>query len=147
MQLTRFTDYALRTLMYLGAHPDQIVPASAVSAAHGISAEHTSKAAKWLTQQGYVESQRGHGGGLRLARAPARIIIGAGGRESEPHFDLLECFDPASNTCPISSACRLKGVLHRARSAFMAVLDECTLADLVESREQLVQLLGVHQAR
>src|SRR4051794_30604825 len=63
MQLTRFTDYALRTLLYLGSHPGQVVPASAISDAFGISPDHLAKAAKWLTQHGYVRGARGAGGG------------------------------------------------------------------------------------
>lgn len=140
MQLTLFTDYALRTLLYLGAHPDEVVPASRVSAAHGISVEHTVKAAKRLTQLGYVTSVRGQGGGLKLARAPQAIGLGALVRELE-QLNLLECFDPPTNTCRISPACRLKDALHLARAAFLAVLDEHTLADLLRNTPQLIQLL------
>src|SRR5690606_11793049 len=91
MQLTLFTDYALRTLLYLGSHPDHVIPATAVSEAYGISPEHTVKAAKWLTQRGYVRAQRGKGGGLKLALDPRTIGLGALVRETEPHLDLLEC--------------------------------------------------------
>lgn len=141
MQLTLFSDYTLRTLMYLGSHPGQVVPASVVSEAFGTSSDHMAKAAKWLTQHGYVTALRGKTGGLSLVRDPRTIRVGQLLRETEPHLDLVECFDRERNTCPITPVCRLKHALHQARSAFFAVLDEYTLADLLENREQLVPLL------
>lgn len=143
MQLTQFTDYALRTLLYLGSHPEEVVPASQVSDAFGISYDHVAKAAKWLTQRGYVQAQRGKAGGLMLLRKPAAIRIGQLVSESEPHMHLLECFDRETNRCPITPACKLKKALFEARSAFLAALDAYTLADLLANRSHLVQLLAV----
>ncbi|HEX4340471.1 MAG TPA: Rrf2 family transcriptional regulator [Polyangiaceae bacterium] len=142
MQLTVFTDYTLRTLIYLGTRPGEIVPASAISAAYGISPDHIAKAGKWLTQNDYVNATRGKGGGLVLARAPKAIRIGAVVRGTEPHFDLLECFDAKTNTCPLNPACALKTALVRARDAFLTVLDGYTLADILGNRTELVRLLG-----
>ena len=123
MQLTRFTDYALRTLLYLGSHPDQVIPASAISEAFEISPDHLAKAAKWLTQRGYVRAARGAGGGLSLARAPASIRIGALVRESEPQAGVLECFEPEIQFCKLEPSCILKRALTEATRAFYAVLD------------------------
>jgi Rrf2 family nitric oxide-sensitive transcriptional repressor len=142
MQLTRFSDYALRILLYLGAHPGQVVRTAAISEAYDISPDHIVKVAKWLTQHGYVAAHRGKGGGITLCRKPAAIRIGALIRETEPHLDLLECFDAKATACPITSACRLKKALQRAHAAFFAVLDEHTLADLLGNSSTLVQLLG-----
>jgi Rrf2 family transcriptional regulator, nitric oxide-sensitive transcriptional repressor len=142
MQLTLFTDYALRTLIYLGTHPGEVVPASTISAAFRISPDHTVKATKWLTQNGYVEATRGQKGGLRLARPASSIRLGELIRGTEPHFDLLECFDDDANACSLSPVCRLKEVLFDARAAFFAVLDGYTLVDLLENRQQLLVVLG-----
>jgi Rrf2 family nitric oxide-sensitive transcriptional repressor len=141
MQLTRFSDYALRILLYLGSHPGQVVPASAISDAYDISPDHLAKIAKWLTQQGYVVAQRGKNGGISLEKRPDSIRIGTLIRETEPHDDLLECFDATINRCPLTSACRLKQALQRAHGAFFAVLDEYTLADLLGNQRELLQLL------
>jgi Rrf2 family nitric oxide-sensitive transcriptional repressor len=142
MQLTLFSDYALRTLMYLGAHPGQVIPASQISDAYGSSSDHVAKVAKWLTQHGYVTAQRGKTGGLLLARPPASIRIGQLVCETEPTMDLLECFDDETNRCPLSPACKLKRAMFEARKAFIAALDAYTLADLLGNRGQLVQLLA-----
>ena len=142
MQLTLFTDYTLRTLLYLGAHPERVVPASQISEAFGISSDHVVKAAKWLTQRGYVRATRGKAGGLTLARRPSSIRIGQLICDSEPHMNLLECFDRDANRCPLTPACKLKKALFEARTAFISALDAYTLADLLGDRVQLVQLLG-----
>ena len=141
MQLTRFTDYALRTLLYLGTHPGEVVPASAISEAFGISPDHLAKAAKWLTQHGYVRGARGAGGGLTLARDLGSVTVGELVRATEPHAGVLECFDAEVDFCKLAPACRLKGALAEATRAFYAVLDGYTLADLLQNREQLLQLL------
>ena len=142
MQLTVFSDYVLRTLLYLGAHPDRLVPASQISDAFDISPDHVAKAAKWLTQHGYVHAHRGRTGGLELARKPATIRIGQLICETEPHMNLLECFARETNRCPITPACTLKGALAEAQLAFVAALDAYTLADLLSNRPKLVQLLA-----
>jgi Rrf2 family nitric oxide-sensitive transcriptional repressor len=141
VQLTLFSDYALRTLIYLSSHPGQVVPSSQISDAFGVSSDHMAKVTKWLTQRGYVSAQRGKTGGLTLAREPNSIRVGQLITETEPHMDLLECFNRESNTCPLSPACKLKRALFEARAAFVAALDAYTLADLISNRAQLVQLL------
>jgi Rrf2 family nitric oxide-sensitive transcriptional repressor len=94
-----------------------------------------------LTDLGVVEAQRGRGGGMRLAKRPSEINVGWLIRRTEPHFDLVECFDPEANTCPIAPACGLKMALHRAGQAFLDVLDEYSLDQLLTRRSDLVTLL------
>lgn len=143
MQLTQFTDLALRTLLYLAVHRDRLVPVSEISAAYGISNHHLVKVAHQLARLGFVVSARGRGGGLRLARDPADIRTGEVVRATEPNFHLVECFDREHNTCPIVGACELVRVLAQARERFLAVLDEVPLSDLLRDAkkgERLVQI-------
>lgn len=142
MQLTVFSDYVLRTLLYLGSHPGQVLPTSQISDAFGISPDHVAKAAKWLTQQGYARAQRGKTGGITLACKPGAIRIGQLICQTEPHMNLLECFDREADTCPITPVCTLKRALAEARKAFVDALDAYTLEDLLTHRPQLVQLLA-----
>lgn len=146
MQLTLYTDYAIRTLLYLGARPDQTVPVAEISAAYGISNNHLAKVAKMLVRDGLVEGRRGRDGGLQLACAPDEICIGTLVRNTEEHR-LLECFDPKTSTCPLTGHCRLERAMHEARNAFFEVLDRYTLADMLENRRDLVQLLTPSQAK
>ncbi len=140
MQLTRFSDYSLRLLLYLAAHPDRLVPIDEVSRAYGVSHHHLVKIVQLLVDRQLVASTRGRGGGLRLNRQPAEINVGALVRITEPHFDLVECFDRTTNTCPIEPACGLKQVLRDARRAFLDVLDGRTLADFLPRAPGLIRL-------
>ncbi len=141
MHLTQFSDYSLRVALYLACHPERVVSVDEVSRAFGISRHHLVKVVQTLTELGVVEAQRGRGGGMRLAMRPGEINVGWLVRRTEPHFDLVECFDLATNTCPIAPACGLKGVLQRAQQAFLKVLDEYNLDDFQSRRRDLVALL------
>ena len=148
MHLTQFSDYALRVAMYLGCHPGVLVSVDEISRAYGISRHHLVKVVQALTDLGVVEAQRGRGGGMRLAKDPSAINVGWLIRRTEPHFDLVECFDPETNRCPIAPACGLKGALHRARQAFLEVLDGYSLDHFLKRRSDLVSLLeGSHRLR
>lgn len=131
MRLTLFTDFALRLLMYLGTHSDDLCRIQEIADAYGISKNHLMKVAHQLGRAGYVDTLRGRSGGLRLAKAPAEIRISDVVRVTEEDFRMVECFDPARNTCVISGTCRLRGVLAEALDAYLAVLDRYSLADLV----------------
>ncbi len=140
MQLTDFSDYSLRLTLYLAVHRDRLVQVHEISRAYGVSQHHLEKVAQRLVEHGIVASVRGHRGGLRLNRQPEDINVGALVRLTEPNFDLVECFDGESNTCPIDSACGLKKVLFRAQRAFLATLDEHTIADFLPNGPRLVRL-------
>ncbi len=130
MKLSLFSDYSLRTLMY-AALRDELFPLDDVSTAYAISRHHLAKIVHHLAKQGYLETQRGHAGGIRLARPAQDIRIGTLIRETEAQSVLVECFDSATNTCPINGSCRLKGLLAEALVAFYASLDRYSLHDLV----------------
>jgi len=143
MQLTLHTDYALRTLIYLQAGSERSVTVGEIASAYDVSRHHLLKIVQRLSQQGYVQTTRGRGGGLRLAQPPESISLGQVVRQMEPHLDMAECFDQVRNTCPLSAACDLKRVLYEARSAFLAVLDGYTIADLTRQPAALRQLLQI----
>ncbi len=142
MHLTQFSDYSMRVVLYLGCHPTKLVSVDEISRAYGISRHHLVKVVQTLTDLGVVDAQRGRGGGMRLAMRPSEINVGWLIRRTEPHFNLVECFDPETNTCPIAPACGLKGALQRARQAFLAVLDEYSLDQLLNRRQELAGLLA-----
>ena len=142
MKLTKFSDYSLRLLLYLALHPERVVSVREVSRAYGVSPHIIVKAVQLLVEQGLIVSVRGRQGGLRLAKEPSEINVGAVVRSTEPTLDLVECFDLATNTCPIEPACGLKSVLTEAQRAFFGVLNEHTLADFVPRAPALIRLLS-----
>lgn len=137
MRLTRYTDYAMRVLLYLGARPDRLSSIAEISRAYGISQNHLMKVVNDLGKAGYVTSLRGRFGGIRLQRPAAEINVGAVVRHTEDGFELADC-----GSCIIAPACGLTGALKEALAAFMAVLDGYTLADLLVRRDALAILLG-----
>lgn len=141
MRLTFYSDYSLRLLMYCAVRRGELVTIQEVADAYGISKNHLMKIAFELGRKGFVETVRGRGGGLRLARAPEKIGLGEVVRQVEEDFTLVECFDSKTNKCVITAPCRLRGVLSRALKAYLAVLDDFTLADLAVEHPILSRIL------
>jgi Rrf2 family transcriptional regulator, nitric oxide-sensitive transcriptional repressor len=142
MRLTTFSDYTLRVLMYLGTNGGELTTIGDIAAAYGISSNHLMKVVHRLAQGGYIETVRGKGGGMRLARPPEAIGLGALIRDTEEKR-LVECFDATAPGCRVEGACVLRGVLAEALEAFFAVLDRHTLADLLRPRRKLARLLAI----
>jgi Rrf2 family nitric oxide-sensitive transcriptional repressor len=147
VKLTKFSDDSLRLLIYLAVHSDRLVSVREVSRAYRVSPHNMVKVVQFLVGKGLVASVRGRHGGLRLNKEPADINVGKLIRTTEPSWDLVECFDLSSNTCPIEPACGLKGALKRAGNAFLATLEGHTLADFLPRAPALIRLLNKSLAR
>lgn len=142
MRLTAYTDFALRTLMYLATHRDSLATIGQIADEHGIAKNHLTKVVHQLGVLGFVETVRGRNGGLRLARDPADISIGDVVRQTETDFHMAACFDETSAGCSLAPACGLKGTLARATQAFLAVLDEATLEAMAMREERKLRAPG-----
>ena len=140
MRLSSFSDYSLRVLMYLGVQPDRLATIGEIAAVHQISENHLMKVVHQLGRSGYIETVRGKGGGMRLAQAPAAIVLGDVLRQTEGDFAMAECFSNNS-TCRIETACHLHGILDQALSAMFLVLDDYTLADLLKKPQDHVKAI------
>ena len=133
MRLNLATDYALRSLLFLGASQEEWTSAARIAESFEISTHHVRAVCKTLVSAGWVEGRRGSKGGLRLVVDAASLSVGEVVRALEP-MDLVECFDPARNGCALDPTCRLKGALQRASKAFLEVLDGYTLAEMAGNR-------------
>lgn len=136
MRLTRYTDYAMRVLLFLGSRPDQLCSIAEIARSYGISQNHLMKVVNDLVNAGYLHSVRGRSGGIRLARPPGEINIGALVRHTEDDFDLVGC-----GSCIIAPACGLTCVFDEALHSFLSVLDHYSLADVLNKRGDLRLLL------
>ncbi|MGZ3157961.1 MAG: RrF2 family transcriptional regulator [Burkholderiaceae bacterium] len=132
MRLTSYTDYALRTLMYLAINRAHLATIQDIADLHGISKNHLTKVAHQLGQLGLIQTVRGRNGGLKLGREPAEINIGKVVRQTETDFYMAACFDRGNKNCAYSSDCMLKGVLNIATDAYLHVLDNVTLETLIK---------------
>lgn len=143
MQLTLYTDYALRTLIALGLNPGGKLTVTDVSKAYGISRHHLVKVVARLAESGFVDTARGKGGGMRLARAPREICIGDVVRDMEAELGVVECLTQGGGHCVIAPACKLKGLLHEATGAFLESLDRHTLEDVLRQPQPVARLLRI----
>jgi Rrf2 family nitric oxide-sensitive transcriptional repressor len=143
VRLTVYTDYALRMLMYLALKEDRLATIAEIAESYDISKNHLMKVAHQLGVAGYVETVRGRGGGLRLAKPISAIGLGEVVRQTEPDMAIVSCFEPVDGPCAIKPCCVLKRALKKARDAFVEVLDGYTLDDLVQPRARLTGLLGI----
>lgn len=135
MRLTQWTDYSLRVLMYCAQCEAQQSAATiqAIADEHGISKSHLTKIVMTLAADGYLQTSRGRGGGIRLGRPAAQIVLGEVVRKTETDFQVVECFGEGQSHCALLPACHLKNVLAQALEAFFATLDGVTLADLMNT--------------
>ena len=124
------------------AEVDQALKSARVVCAALVAGVVVYAAVAWyLARAGVVESVRGKGGGVRLARAPEEIRVGEIVRTSEGDVPIVECLSGDPHACRITSSCRLKGILVNAFEVLYEALDEYTLADLVEKPRKLTHAL------
>lgn len=146
MNLKKYTDYALRVLIFTGLKPDhELANIKEIAEVYQISQEHLRKVVHELTKKELVVTIRGRNGGIKLAKPASEINIGLLIRQLENDFVLLECFDKGTNHCVISPGCTLKHVINKALVAFFKVLEEYTLEDLIKNEEELLALMGIEK--
>lgn len=135
MRLTHMTDYAMRLLIYLAQQPERLCTIAEVARSYDISEAHLMKITHQLGLAGWIETVRGKGGGMRLARVPEAIGLGDVVRSIEPDFFIVECFATGGN-CLLTGNCKLTGVIDGALRSFMQHLDGHTLADILPGPPQ-----------
>jgi len=146
MQLTSYTDYSLRVLMYLAVNRERLVNIAEIAERYGISHNHLVKVVHNLGRGGFIKSYRGKGGGIELARDPAKINVGEVVRYTEGPPKPVECFDAEHGRCLISGACGLAEVIREACDNFFITLDRYSLADVVKRRPRLARILTAASA-
>ena len=143
MRLTRFTDYSLRVLIYLGQNRSNRVTIHQISETYDISKNHLMKVVSNLTRLQIVVAQRGPGGGIRLNRLPEEISLKEVIGNTEKHLQRV-----ASKPVEINEATadtRLSGYLQHALQAYMEALGRFTLADVLDPQAEVVQLLDLNE--
>jgi Rrf2 family transcriptional regulator, nitric oxide-sensitive transcriptional repressor len=140
MRLTRFTDFGLRVLLYVGRHRDRICTMGEIATHHQISLEHLRKVVHKMAGIGYLRSSRGRGGGLLLGMDAGAIRIGDAILALEEDLNIVDC---EALDCKLAPGCSLKIALDRAGRAFVASLNEVTLADLLGNARMQRQFRAV----
>ncbi|AHE68139.1 Rrf2 family transcriptional regulator [Legionella oakridgensis] len=143
MQLTQFTDYSLRALIYV-ALKKELCTINDIANAYHISSNHLVKIIHNLAKMGLIKTTRGKSGGISINANPVDINLGDLVLKLEPHFDLVPCFNREKANCCIAPACKLKRILYEAKEQFMTVLKGYTLADILDNKMELQLLLNIH---
>ena len=146
MKLTSYTNFALRSLQLAALKAPDLIRVDDVVQVHGLARPHVVKIVHDLGRAGYIITRRGRGGGFRLAHPAEDINIGEVVRLTEGPLDIVECFNPDTNTCPLIGICKLSRALHTATQAFMTVLDDLTLADISSNRADLLDRIAPLEA-
>jgi len=136
MQLTRFTDYSLRVLVYLASNRGRLCTIAEIAGCYDISENHLTKVVSHLAASGYIGTVRGKGGGMALARDPTLINIGEVVRDCEDNMDIVECFNAERRSCPLLPGCTLKSVLSEARKNFLSTLDAYNLQQMLGGKTE-----------
>ena len=142
MRLTLSTDYALRTLIYVGAKGERLSTIAEIAECYGISKAHLMKVVNRLGRQGYIDTVRGKGGGIRLAQLPRLIGVGTVVRDTEEDLAVMGCL-AETGFCRLEGCCELRRALHGAMLAFLKALDAYTLADLLAPGVRVAASLGL----
>lgn len=144
MHITRYTDYSLRVLIYLAVQDEHLTTIQEIADSYEISKNHLMKVVHQLNKKGYIETVRGKKGGMRLLMKPEDINIGVFVRETEHDLSIVECHS-SKNACIITPVCGLKSMFSEALQAFLAVLDQYTLKDVIKEQHkpQLLRLLQI----
>ncbi|MFZ0219671.1 MAG: Rrf2 family transcriptional regulator [Candidatus Aquirickettsiella sp.] len=133
MQLTRYSDYSLRALLYLSQMPKNTATIVEIADFYKISKNHLVKVVHHLADLGYIKTLQGKGGGVQLVPAARDRTLAEIVKKTEPNFYLVECFNTTRNDCIITDHCRMQKIFHHALKAFFQVLERYTLADLDNS--------------
>lgn len=140
MQLSRFTDYTLRVLFYVASNSDRLVTLSEIASHFEISVEHLRKVVHALSKSGYLATYRGKNGGITLAKQPQEINLATIVMQAEGDNPLINC---AEQMCCLTGFCSLQGVLVQAQDAFISVLKNYTLDQLLENPLMQKNLISI----
>lgn len=143
MQLSVYSDYAVRVLIQTALCQPERTTVAAVAETFGISRHHLVKVVHDLGRNGYLATQRGVGGGFTLGRAPESIRLGDIVRLGEESDTVMDCREDGNRLCRLQPVCQLKKILDEAAGAFFAVLDDYTLADLIQRPARMRDALGI----
>lgn len=131
MNLSKFSDYGFRILIYLGNNPDKLFTVDELASTLNLSSHHIKKIVYKLAKSGYLSSSKGRNGGIKLGFCPHDINLGDILDITEDNLNIVECFSIENNNCDISSSCKLKPILNEALISFKNILKKYTLEDIL----------------
>jgi Rrf2 family nitric oxide-sensitive transcriptional repressor len=138
MQVSRYTDYAYRVLLYLAVNDNKRVSMAEISAYYQISHEHLRKVVHHLSKIECIQTYTGKSGGMELKKKPEKINLAQIFLEFEGQAPIIDCLQ---TSCPLIPSCSLSQVMAKAQNMFIQELKQHTIADLVHN-PKMVRILA-----
>jgi len=141
MRLTKQSAYAVRIVSDCALAEGELLRIAEIAKRYNITKNNIAKTVPILVREGIIEGVRGRNGGIRLARPASEITIGEIVRASETNHMEADCFGGEAVDCAIRPAAPINRMLDEALEAFISVLDQHTIADMVSGRGKFPQIL------
>ncbi|MDT8403424.1 Rrf2 family transcriptional regulator [Sulfuriflexus sp.] len=139
MQISRYTDYAYRVLMYLAINDQHRVTMVEIAEFYGISREHLRKVVHRLASLKYIHTYTGKGGGMELSETLENINLGQVFLEFEGRNSLIDC---QQTHCPLRTSCDLNRIFYKAQDAFLNEISQYTLQDVLHNSVMVNKLMN-----
>lgn len=134
MKISTKGRYATRVMLDLALHnTGQCIKVKDIAARQGISEKYLEQIISALNKAGYVKSVRGAQGGYRLAKAPEEYTVGMILRLTEGSMAPVSCLDEDAEICGRCDTCETLPVWKKLHEAINQVIDNVTIADLMEN--------------
>ncbi len=135
MQLSKFSDYSFRALIYLAQHDSGLNTIENMAVELKISQNHLKKIIHKLSKGNFIDTFRGREGGIKLAKQPKDIKLSEVLLYTETNTDFVECLkhNIQNTECPYQGTCNLKSIIHRAKDAFIQEFQRYNLQDLLQT--------------
>ncbi|MFO7765138.1 MAG: Rrf2 family transcriptional regulator [Pelovirga sp.] len=144
MVITRATEYAIRTIIYLAQQPrDKVVLKKDICRTQEVTPAFLTKILQPLIKSGIVSSQRGVGGGFMLARDPEQITLLDVFKAQEGELKLNHCLID-SEFCARDAFCAAHEIWEEAQQALSSVLLRYSIGDIVRRQEEKLKTLNQH---
>lgn len=139
MKISTRGRYALRMMLDLAMHNDEYSSIKMIAERQEISSKYLEQIITVLGRAGYVKSVRGPQGGYKLARPAEEYTVGMILRLIEGSLVPVACMEDEPNQCPRCNTCATLDVWKEIYEAVSKVIDNITLADLVQRQREKMQ--------
>jgi len=136
MKLTQASDYGMAAVLYLSQRDENHrYSLDEISQATEIPEQFLGKIFQTLVKSGIINSFKGRGGGVSLARSPEYITVAQVIKPLEEEMGLVRCLREKED-CPRSSECRASNFWRKTQENFFEILNSTTIKDLIEGGKQ-----------
>lgn len=137
MKISTKGRYAVRVMLDLAMNnTGECIKVKEIAGRQGISEKYLEQIIAVLNRAGYVKSVRGAQGGYRIAKDPSEYTVGMILRLTEGSLAPVACLEEDYGECNRCDTCETLGVWKDVYEAVNKVVDNVTIADLLEKRQK-----------